>query len=51
MESLNRFDTVKEEEPTKEEINQAPKESVDSIQNETQKTLNMKGAEDIETET
>ena len=48
IELKNRFDTLKDEEPSIEKMNTVLREAMDTIQNQTQKSTTEKSIEDIE---
>ena len=50
IELKNRFDTLKEEEPSIEKMNTVLREAMDTIQNQTQKSTTEKSIEDTEIE-
>ena len=50
IELKNRFDTLKDEEPSIEKMNTVLRETMDTIQNQTQKSTNKKSIEDTEIE-
>ena len=50
FELTNRFDTLKDEEPSTEKTNTVLRESMDTIQNQTQKSTIEKSIEDTEIE-
>ena len=50
IELKNRFDTLKDEEPSIEKMNTILRDSMDTIQNKTQKSTVKKGIEDTEIE-
>ena len=50
MNLKNRFDTLKDEEPSIEKMNTILREAMDTIQNQTQKSTNKKSIEDTEIE-
>ena len=50
IELKNRFDTLKDEEPSTEKMNTVLREAMDTIQNQTQKSTTEKSIEDIEIE-
>ena len=47
---IYKIDSLKDKEPTIEKMNKIPKESMDTIQNETQKSIIKQSTEDTETE-
>ena len=49
-ESKNRFDPLKDKEPTIDKMNEILKESMDTIRNDAQKSIIKKSTEDTETE-
>ena len=50
IELRNRFDTLKDEEPSIEKMNRVVREAMDTIQNQTQKSTIEKSIEDAEIE-
>ena len=50
IELKNRFDTLKDEEPSIEKMNTVLREAMDTIQNQTQKSTTKKSIEDTEIE-
>ena len=50
IELKNRFDTLKDEEPSIEKMNTVLREAMDTIQNQTQKSTTEKSIEDTEIE-
>ena len=50
IELKNRFDTLKDEEPSIEKMNTVLREAMDTIQNQTQKPTTEKSSEDTEIE-
>ena len=50
IELKNRFDTLKDEEPSIEKMNTVLRETMDTIQNQTQKSTTEKSIEDTEIE-